>query len=667
VEVSLAVAEDEVAEAAHLADRAAELVAAGEFGAGDIAVAVRDKTRYEPVLSAAFRDRGLVLDTGRRGQHPFEFFVASLFRLLDEPGGEFARSALSNSPFYEALTGVYKRVEEVADGSDEDVTVEMVRSAIQRAAVGAKGGFDLEPVLNVWLRPILSDVGAGAAAELLAFLGNLAAEWRTYADAVAGARGRRTVREFAGLSRTLSPRPGGVRAGAGRIGLYSVHELSARISPVVLLAGCSELIFPAPPPRDDYVPWKALRNGIRGVIADRPVELFEARAAADFLRDEYALILTSLSRATAKLEITAPLQFAGQSTPAPSRVFDTVAIGCRLKEVVREPSIANRFAATVVATGDPTQSTGNWVADRWHVPPPPESPVPREHGRLSPSSLTTFTICPRKYFYSRVLRLEGARSAALAFGSAFHDLLNRLTTDNRTHEQLDAVIRSPRLDELIDAVISTTDGFIDAPELERETARHHLREMTLRFLDLDGARRDGYRVESSERYLQFEHGGSGFHGVADRIDTTANGKRVVIDYKTGRLPKTGKTIRKKALAGFPKPEERLWQVPVYVRGAAGDGGEYPQTFCYYVIRPDGDDVVVGLVVGDEAEAEVVAESMGVVKNRIGFITPSELDESLDEAAGVAREVLADRSHFDRTAERERCARCDFRRVCDRTT
>jgi CRISPR/Cas system-associated exonuclease Cas4 (RecB family) len=57
----------------------------------------------------------------------------------------------------------------------------------------------------------------------------------------------------------------------------------------------------------------------------------------------------------------------------------------------------------------------------------------------------------------------------------------------------------------------------------------------------------------------------------------------------------------------------------------------------------------------------------VVKNRIGFITPSELDESLDEAAGVAREVLADRSHFDRTAERERCARCDFRRVCDRTT
>jgi CRISPR/Cas system-associated exonuclease Cas4 (RecB family) len=378
-------------------------------------------------------------------------------------------------------------------------------------------------------------------------------------------------------------------------------------------------------------------------------------------------MLTALSRATSRLEITAPLQFAGQSTPAPSRVLDRVAEGHRSEPIGRKPSIADRFAAAVAGSRDPGRPTGNWIADRWHRSPPPESPVPREHGRLSPSSLTTFTVCPRKYYYSRVLRLEGARSAPLAFGTAFHDLLNRLTTDNRTHEELGAAIRSPRLDEMIDEVISSTDGFVDAPEMERGSARHHLREMALRFLELDGARRDGYRVESSEQYLQFEYGGSSFHGVADRIDSTGAGKKVVIDYKTGRMPKTGKTIRKKALAGFPKPDERLWQVPVYVRGAAGEGGDYPQTFCYYVIRPDGDDVVVGLVLGDEADAESVAESMGVSRTRIGFITRSELDESLDEAAGVAREVLADRSHFDRTEERERCARCDFRRVCERTT
>jgi hypothetical protein len=276
-------------------------------------------------------------------------------------------------------------------------------------------------------------------------------------------------------------------------------------------------------------------------------------------------------------------------------------------------------------------------------------------------------MCPRKYFYSRVLRVEDARSAALAFGTAFHDLLNRLTTESRTHEELSAVIRSTHLDDLIEEVVSTTDGFANASQMEKGTARHHLREMALRFLKVDGARRDAYRVESSEQYLQFEHGGALFHGVADRIDSTDGGASVVIDYKTGKLPKTGKTIRKRALAGFPKPEDRLWQVPIYVRGAAREDGAYPQTFCYYGIRPDEDDVVVGLVVGDEAAAEGVAEAFGVAKNRIAFITPRELEESLDEAALVGRDILADRAHFIRTTERDRCTRCDFKRVCERTT
>jgi superfamily I DNA/RNA helicase/CRISPR/Cas system-associated exonuclease Cas4 (RecB family) len=667
VAVSLATADDEVAEAAHLARRAAELIASGDFRPEDISVAARDMSRYEPVLSAAFRDRGLVLDSGRRPQHPFEFFVASLLRLLDEPRGEFARNALSKSPYYDPLTGVCRRIEGDVVSPDKDLAVDMVREAIQRTAVDRKGGFDLEPLMELWLRPVLAGAGADAAPELLAFLGSLVEEWHTYTEAVTGTAGRRTIREFIGLSRTLSPRAVGARSGVGRVGLFSIHELSARRSPVVFLAGCSELIFPAVPPREDYVPWGALQNAIRREITDRPIELFEARASTDFLRDEYALMLTSLSRATERLELTAPLQVAGHSTPAPARVLNSIPDGATTRGVGRQPPIAARFFAAIVNAGVTPPPAGNLAADLWHRQLPPERPVPREHGRLSPSSLTTFTVCHRKYFYSRVLRLEGARSAALAFGTAFHDLLNRLATEHRTHEELSAVIRSRRLDGMIEEVVSGTDGFADASEMEKNAARHHLREMTFRFLELDGARRDGYRVESCEQYLQFEHGGSHFHGVADRIDRTGAGASVVIDYKTGKLPKTGKTIRKKALAGFPKPEERLWQVPIYVRGASGDDGSYPQTFCYYVIRPDGDDAVVGLVVGDEAGAEQAAESFGVAKNRIASITRKELDESLDEAAEVARDVLTDRAHFVRTTELNRCPRCDFRRVCERTT
>jgi len=669
VDASLAIADDEVAEAAHVAGRVADLVRSSRYRPEDVAVAVRDKRRYEHTLSAAFRERGVSLDTGRRPQHPGEFLVYSLLRLLDDPGGESARNAVAKSPFFESLCSVYRKEAGLLEaGLDEDgeVTVEDVRDAMHRASVEQNGSFDLAPLLDHWLRPVLAAAGVDGGTDLLAFLGGLTDEWRTYATAVEGTRGRPTVREFLALGRTLSPRPGAVRSRPGRVGLYSIHELSSRRAPVVIVVGCSELIFPAVPTREDYIPWSALQEVVRGAIPDRPVELFRARSSADFLSDEYALMFTALSRSGERLELTAPRQFGGHVTPAPARVLASMHNTAIRERIGREPSVTLRFAASVAGAAEDFPPTGNLVADLWNRGAPETGIVRREHTRLSPSSLTTFTLCHRKYFYARVLKVEGERSPAMAFGTAFHEMMNRLSEENRTHEELNAAIRSPHLDELIDEVIHAT-GFAEAANVERESARHHLRAMALHFLDLDGARRDGYRIESSEQYLRFEHGGSQFHGVADRIDRTGSGKRVVIDYKSGKMPKTGKTIRKKALAGFDKPEDRLWQVPIYARGAGAEEGGYPETFCYYVIRPDGDDVVVGVVVGGEDDAAAVAESLGVATNRIGYMTPGELGESLDEAAEVARDVFADRERFARTTERDRCTRCDFRRVCERTS
>lgn len=660
VDVRLAVADDEVAESAWIARRVLELIDSGEYRPEDISVAVRDKSRYEPVLTAAFSECGLVLDTGRRPQHPFEFFVSSILRLLAEPASESARYAVARSPFFDSL----KQVGLVNGLFEGDITVETIREAIQGAAIGQNGAFDLAPLLENWLRPALTAAGAGAGPELLSFLGGLAQEWRDYSDAVEGTRSRRTVGEFLALSRILSQRPDGARTGAGRTGLYSIHELSSRRSPVVIVAGCSELIFPALPPRDDYLPWSRLQEALRAVIGDRPVGLFPARSSGGFLRDEYALMLTGLSRAGKRLEMTAPKQFAGRATPAPARVLELTEESARLDDIGRQPAVSLRLAR--VLSADSTQAP--LLAGRlWHVPSPVARTVTREHSRLSPSALTTWTMCARKYFYLRVLRIEGERSAAMAFGTVFHDLMNKLSIENKTHEELAAVIRSPRVDELIEEVIADPNGFAGAPEVEQVSARHHLGAMILRFLELDGTRRDGYRIDSSEQYLRFEHSGAQFHGMADRIDSTGSGGRVVIDYKTGKLPKTGITVRKKALAGYDRPDERLWQVPIYARGAGTAKGGYPETFCYYVIRPDGDDIIVGVAVGDEDDAARVAESFGVAKKRIGFMSPAELDESLDEAANVARDVFADREHFVRTDDRNRCSRCEFRRVCERVT
>ncbi len=93
----------------------------------------------------------------------------------------------------------------------------------------------------------------------------------------------------------------------------------------------------------------------------------------------------------------------------------------------------------------------------------------------------------------------------------------------------------------------------------------------------------------------------------------------------------------------------------------------PEMFCYYVIQPGGDYYPVGLVIGEEDDAEKYRKIFGGAdKKRFSYFTRDELKACLDEAAGIAEDIFADRYVFDRTTDRDRCSRCYFQRVCERT-
>ena len=97
--MQLEVTEDEVDEAYTAAARVHELIASERYRPHEIAVVANDKSRYEPLLRAAFEQRGLPLDTGRPPQGAFRRFAHAFLTLLESPSDPVAIAALTTSQF----------------------------------------------------------------------------------------------------------------------------------------------------------------------------------------------------------------------------------------------------------------------------------------------------------------------------------------------------------------------------------------------------------------------------------------------------------------------------------------------------------------------------------------------------------------------------------------
>lgn len=667
-EVRLAVADDEFSESSDVADRVAALLASGRYAPSEIAVAAREKRKYESTLARAFGERGLVLETGRTRQHAFAYFVAALLRYVDAPENESAKNSISASPYFASLKETCESVSGRPADSEETAAVEQIRVEVQRTSRMNDGLFDLSCFLKKWAKPVLSSFDAERhPVELSAFLGRLADEWVSYVEVVKSTGGRPSISEFISLSRSLAGDERDKLAVDGRVRFYSCREMSSERFPVVFVLGCSELLFPALPAREDYVPYGLVQDLLRTAITDRPVELHEARTGEEFLKDEYVLLLTTLARADRQLVLTAPEQHRGTSCPAPSRILGLIPDDRIARGITRPPAPFARFVAPFVRGGFEETSSGHRVSDLWAKGPAESRAMEPEVKRLSPSSIKSYTTCPRRYFYERILRIEDEKTVAMTFGTLFHNLMKSLSREHRTHAALRSVIRSEQLNDYIDREIEGSDAFAGAAEIVKQALRFHLHDMTNRFVELDAARTDDYRIAGAEERVDFEHGGRPFGGIADRIDEGPAGARVVIDYKTGAgINKKGETVRKKALPGFDDLGERLWQVPLYLRGARPEDGPDPLMFCYYVIRPGDEDYVAGLYVGAEGVVDAASVFDEKLKKRFAHLTRAELEACLDEASDVAAQVFADKTEYARTGDRDHCSNCYFRRVCERT-
>ncbi|MFQ5512185.1 MAG: PD-(D/E)XK nuclease family protein [Candidatus Krumholzibacteriia bacterium] len=672
-DVRLEVAEDEVDEVYTAAERVRDLIARGRCRPRDIAVVANDKRRYEPLLRAAFEQRGVPLDTGRPPASEFRGFVRSLFLLIEAAREPAAMEAFATSPFYRHFRD--RCLKASGRGVSPEGDRDTLRRYLQSVAVELDSippGERMRYVVHRLLLPACESYGDETGDELVyAFLSVLAERWQNYCAALEATRGNATLGEFMRVSRLFETRSDTAMPSAEEVGFYSCREMKGRYFRAVVLLGCSELLFPSVMMRDGLMPTAALAGALAKALPDRPVEVYGARPPDAHLRGEYHLLHLALTRAREVLYVSAPKMFAGQAKPAPA----TVLANAWPREAYHDtpanertpPQI--RFAWAWTGAGAPAGLAErlaplNAVGPLWNLSPPPAEPFAVKRFTLSQSSFGSFFKCRRRFFYQRVLRLPDDDSIPAKLGGIFHNVMANIGRAFPTKEKLHGGISDDAIYGMIDEEIHE-DGTVPPSSLIGRALRFHLYVYVKTALRLDRSESHDYTVRDIEENFEFTCDGWEFRGRRDRVEHSVAEGVTLIDYKTGKFNKTADNLRGKVLAAADNPEDANWQVPFYVWGYRQQSKEWPAAFKHVVIPPAADPFTVTLYIR-EREEDVPPEARKKRKPAY-YLLQDEVEAAVRQAAAHAEEIFSERAEFERVdVAKNVCGYCPFRRVCGRS-
>ena len=152
---------------------------------------------------------------------------------------------------------------------------------------------------------------------------------------------------------------------------------------------------------------------------------------------------------------------------------------------------------------------------------------------LSPSKVSAFRDCALAFRLSAIDRIPEPPSAPAAKGTLVHralELLLELPPEERTPQAAGALLPQAETDVL--------DGeeYAELPlsPEERQAFVAHASQLVDKYFELEDPRT--IRPEGLELMLEAEVGGVRLRGIIDRLERDGDGRLVVTDYKTGRVP-----------------------------------------------------------------------------------------------------------------------------------
>lgn len=389
-------------------------------------------------------------------------------------------------------------------------------------------------------------------------------------------------------------------APAEGVAVLTAHAARGREFETVYVIGLNEGTFPAPPVISRLVPPATVAALRRRTLAhlDIPTPALTFAGFGEAPQEAYAeetrLFYTCLTRATQRLVLTchreeegsdiSPAPFLASALPADFALASateqqTADFECVFAGLAPETAggrTDHEGCPITVCAGRPPETAPAPVAAQVAAGPrPSRKPVLAEvadRWAASASSLNDYFLCPRRFFFAHLLRLETEEHDAMTYGSVIHRFLAELNARcpaERTPQAAPALLEK--------ALGGAASAF--SSEYAFRVYQQRAQDSLEAYIDSD------YFAEPSvaqERCftVELEDKEGRPHRFTGRIDQVAQvgDDVVVIDYKTGSVPSPAATRRSfcyRSDQDQAQAPTANYQLPLYVlgweleRGAAG--------------------------------------------------------------------------------------------------
>ena len=319
--------------------------------------------------------------------------------------------------------------------------------------------------------------------------------------------------------------------------------------------------------------WPDLRRRATLLRADRigTDQLVAPLTARELLVDERRLFYVACTRAEQRLVVTAvasgdddgeqPSRFLAElgvdavhRRGRPARALSMVGVVAELRRSAADPEVpgpvreaAARRLARLAALADPHSEDRPlvpeavpsrwWGLQDWTASSEPVRPAD-EPLRLSASTLSALMACPAQWFFTKEAGGQGAAHQAATLGNLVHKVAEEVAKSDEA---------APTIDELMERVDQVWGRLQFRTHWSRTRERDRIRLALERFLAWHAAdeRTLVGAEESFKVTVEVAHGVRlQLVGTADRLELDADGRVVVVDFKTGRTRPTGPEVQR---------------------------------------------------------------------------------------------------------------------------